>query len=132
MNHIFANSAEILLLLFLVISFIQSGMDKLIDWSGNLSWLKTHFLETAFKNVVPFLLGVLTFLEIISGALCAIGIVEIIISGSTTIAFYGALVSSITLLFLLIGQRLAKDYDGARTIVIYFVPAVFLVLLLQR
>jgi len=27
----------------------------------------------------------------------------------------------------LFGQRLAKDYDGARTIVIYFIPAVMLV-----
>jgi hypothetical protein len=29
---------------------------------------------------------------------------------------------------LLFGQRLAKDYDGARTIVIYFIPAVMAVL----
>jgi len=36
-------------------------------------------------------------------------------------------VSSITLLMLLFGQRLAKDYDGARTIVIYFIPAVIAV-----
>jgi hypothetical protein len=32
---------------------------------------------------------------------------------------------------LLFGQRLAKDYDGARTIVIYFIPAVMAVLLLS-
>jgi hypothetical protein len=30
-------------------------------------------------------------------------------------------------LMLLVGQRLAKDYDGARTIVIYFIPAVMAV-----
>ncbi|MDX1365844.1 MAG: DoxX family protein, partial [Arenibacter latericius] len=32
---------------------------------------------------------------------------------------------------LLLGQRIAKDYDGARTIAIYFIPTVFLVFLLQ-
>jgi hypothetical protein len=31
------------------------------------------------------------------------------------------------LILLLLGQRLAKDYDGARTIAIYFVPAVLAV-----
>jgi hypothetical protein len=30
-------------------------------------------------------------------------------------------------LVLLLGQRIAKDYDGARTIAIYFVPAVLAV-----
>ena len=34
---------------------------------------------------------------------------------------------SITLILLLLGQRLAKDYDGARTIAIYFVPSVLAV-----
>jgi hypothetical protein len=28
---------------------------------------------------------------------------------------------------MLMGQRLAKDYDGARTIAIYFIPAVMVV-----
>jgi hypothetical protein len=32
---------------------------------------------------------------------------------------------------LLFGQRLAKDYDGARTIVIYFIPAVMAVYWLE-
>jgi hypothetical protein len=32
---------------------------------------------------------------------------------------------------LLFGQRMAKDYDGAKTIAVYFIPAVFLVYLLQ-
>ncbi len=125
------NATEILLLLFLVITFIQSGIDKLFDWGGNLSWLKSHFLKTAFKDFVPFLLGVLVFIEMVSGVLCAIGIVEILFANQNNIALYGSVFSSISLLVLLLGQRLAKDYDGARTIVIYFIPAVFLVFLLQ-
>jgi len=44
-----------------------------------------------------------------------------------TFGFYAGIFSCITLLMLLFGQRLAKDYDGARTIVIYFIPAVMVV-----
>jgi hypothetical protein len=47
------------------------------------------------------------------------------------LGYYGAIVSCITLLLLLFGQRLAKDYDGARTLVIYFIPAVLAVFLLS-
>jgi hypothetical protein len=52
------------------------------------------------------------------------------IIGKQRIWFYGAVFSCITLLMLLFGQRLAKDYDGARTI--YFIPAVMAVYWLIR
>jgi len=67
----------------------------------------------------------------IAGVLCAIGVFQFIISGESTLAFYGAILACIALLMLLFGQRMAKDYDGARTIAIYFIPTIFLIFLLQ-
>ena len=131
MEHLFNNTTEILLLLFLVITFIQSGLDKIVDWNGNLSWLKGHFAESPLKNLVPLLLGIILIIEMITGVLCAIGIYQLAVSGESTLAFYGAILACIALLMLLFGQRMAKDYDGARTIAIYFIPAIFLVFLLQ-
>jgi drug/metabolite transporter superfamily protein YnfA len=46
------------------------------------------------------------------------------VNNGRTFGLYGAIFSCITLIFLLVGQRMAKDYDGARTIVIYFIPAI--------
>lgn len=131
MNILLNNSTEILLLLFLAITFVQSGLDKLFDWGGNLSWLKGHFENTPLKNVVPLLLGIVLVLEVVAGILCAIGIVQLARSGETELGFYGAILSCVVLLMLLFGQRVAKDYDGARTIVIYLIPAVVVVYLLQ-
>ena len=131
MEHLLNNATEILLLLFLVITLVQSGLDKIIDWSGNLSWLKGHFAESPLKNMVPLLLGIILIIEMVTGVLCAIGIYQFIILGKSTLAFYGAILACIALLMLLFGQRMAKDYDGARTIAIYFIPAIFLVFLLQ-
>ena len=131
MEHLFNNTTEILLLLFLVITFIQSVLDKIVDWNGNLSWLKGHFAESPLKNLVPLLLGIILIIEMITGVLCAIGIYQLAVSGESTLAFYGAILACIALLMLLFGQRMAKDYDGARTIAIYFIPAIFLVFLLQ-
>ena len=131
METILNNATEILLLIFLIITFLQSGLDKIIDWNGNISWLKEHFSATFLKNVVPVMVAIILVLEMLAGILCLLGIFQIFISAKTTFAFYGAVLSCVVLLLLLFGQRVAKDYDGARTIAIYFVPAIFLVFLLQ-
>jgi uncharacterized membrane protein YphA (DoxX/SURF4 family) len=117
----------ILILAFLAITFLQSGYDKITDWNGNVEWLKGHFSKTFIKDQVPAALGVILITEVIAGALCVAGAIQLFANGSTVIGHYGAVMSCITLLFLLFGQRIAKDYDGARTIVIYFIPAILAV-----
>lgn len=131
MKTLLNNTAEILLLIFLIITFLQSGIDKIIDWKGNLGWLKGHFAKTPLKNMVPLLLGTVLLTELVAGVLCLIGLVQILMIGDTVIAHYGAILSCLALLMLLFGQRIAKDYEGARTIAVYFIPAIFLVFLLQ-
>lgn len=118
--------AIIAVLLFLAITFIQSGYDKIMDWKGNVGWLKGHFAETFLKNMVPLAVLIILVLEVAAGALSLIGVIELLVNGETEFAFYAACLSAVTLLFLLLGQRAAKDYDGARTIVIYFIPVVLL------
>ncbi|NVN17078.1 DoxX family protein [Muricauda sp. HICW] len=131
MNDLFSNATEILLLAFLTITFLQSGIDKLMDWKGNLGWLTGHFSKTIFKGTVPVLLSVVLVLEMLSGILCGVGIFEFAVEGESMFGFYGATLSAITLLMLLLGQRVAKDYVGAQTIVVYLIPTVFLVYLMQ-
>jgi len=125
------NAASILILVFLAVTFLQSGYDKVTDWQGNVGWLKGHFEKTFIKNHVPHSLMLILVLEIIAGILCVAGIFQLLLNDTRTYGFYGAVFSCITLIFLLFGQRIAKDYDGARTIAIYFVPAVLGVYLLQ-
>lgn len=123
--------AKLLLLLFLGIVFLQSGIDKIVDWKGNLGWLKDHFSKTFFASQVPLLLFSILILECVSGILAVIGIVTIFLGKASTIPLYAAGLSAVSLLCLLLGQRLAKDYEGAKTIVIYLMPTIFLLYLLQ-
>ncbi|MDO6604328.1 DoxX family protein [Arenibacter palladensis] len=131
MDNVLNYPTELLLLLFLIITFLQSALDKILDWKGNLSWLKSHFSQTPFKNMVPLLLGTVMVTEIVAGLLCTIGLFLLIVQGDGSIALAGAILACLALLMLLLGQRMAKDYDGARTIAIYFMPAIFLVFLLH-
>jgi len=121
------NVASILVLVLLAVTFIQSGYDKVMDWKGNVAFLKDHFKNTSLKNHVPLALAHILIFELISGILCIVGGIQLILNNDRTVGLYGGIFSCITLIMLLFGQRLAKDYDGARTIVIYFIPAVMVV-----
>ncbi len=106
---------------FLAILFLQSGLDKVFDWRGNLEWLKGHFAKSILRRMVPTLLGVITLVEVASGLCSAIGVVDILIGHGTCIAFIGATLSAVALLMLFFGQRIAKDYAGAGGLVPYFI-----------
>lgn len=127
-----SNAATLILLVFLAITFLQSGLDKIVDWKGNLGWLKGHFSQTFFKSAVPVLLGVITVFELLSGALAVAGLVTLFSTGDKTLAMLAAIFSAASLLMLFLGQRLAKDYEGARTLVVYLIPTVILIVLLSE
>jgi hypothetical protein len=130
--HLFNNhSAEILILLFLIITFLQSGIDKITDWSGNVSFIKGHFNNSPLKNSVPFLLVIILLLELIASVMMIIGVYQLFTSSGKEIALFGLEIGAITLIFLLIGQRLAKDYVGAMSLTVYFILNVFGIYLLQ-
>ena len=131
MENLFEHPAEKLILLFLIATFLQSGLDKVMDWKGNLSFITGHFQNSPLKNSVPILLGIITVLEIGASILMAIGIFQIIDTGSKELALCGVELAALTLIFLLIGQRLAKDYAGAMTLAVYFIIAVCGVYLLN-
>ena len=122
------NPASLLVLLFLAVTFMQSAYDKIFAWKDNIDWLKGHFENTSLlKNNVPFALVIILILELITSVLTLTGCAELLINGGKSFGKYGAVFSCITLILLLLGQRLAKDYEGAKTIAIYFVPAILAV-----
>lgn len=111
--------------LLMVILFTQSGLDKVFDFRGNLEWLTGHFSKTILRGVVKPALIAITLFELLSAALCAVGVICIFAGISIMPAFWGLMLCAVTLLQLFIGQRIAKDYPGAATIAFYFFLAVF-------
>ncbi|MFA7449034.1 MAG: DoxX family protein [Weeksellaceae bacterium] len=126
MEHI----TEFFILIMLAIALVQSGIDKILDWKGNLEWLTGHFSKTPFKNMVPFNLAVILVLEMAAGLLSLVGAILLVATGSTMIALWAAVLSAINFIFLFLGQRIAKEYVGAQTIVVYLIPTFFLIYLL--
>lgn len=120
----------LLILGFTTITFLQSGLDKITDWKGNNAWLKEHFGNTFLGGFVPLLIAVILVLEVLTGLLAIGGIYSILIEAEYTLAYFALVLGAITLLMLLYGQRVAKDYPGAFTITGYFMVLVFGIFLL--
>src|SRR5690242_2368337 len=95
--------------LFLAITFLQSGLDKVIDWKGNLGWLTGHFSKSPLRGMVVPMLLTLTVLELSAGAVSAGGLVSLVLSGSARVALWGAALSGLAFVALFFGQRMAKD-----------------------
>jgi uncharacterized membrane protein YphA (DoxX/SURF4 family) len=83
------NVASILILVFLAISFIQSGYDKLFYWKDRLA--QGAFCKNDIKNHVPLALMNILILELISGILCVVGAIQLVVNDGRLFGFYGAI-----------------------------------------
>jgi uncharacterized membrane protein YphA (DoxX/SURF4 family) len=115
--------------LLVSILFIQSGLDKVFDWRGNLEWLTGHFSKTFLRGTVPPMLAVITVMELAAGILSAAGIIYFLAAGSTVLIFYAAALGAASIAALFFGQRVAKDYPGAAVLIPYFILLLILMYL---
>lgn len=105
--------------------FLQSGFDKISDRKGNLEWLTGHFSKSILNGYIPILLSIITFLEVISGFLCVIAIAGLLFNKVIFTYPMAMMLCLASLLCLFTGQRLAKDYAGAASLMPYFLVFAF-------
>ena len=129
LEEIGKNLPALLGALMLAILFVQSGLDKVFDWKGNLEWLNGHFSKTFLGGFVPVLLATITVMELATGFLSAIGVIYFLVTSSVSLIFYAAVLGALSLLALFFGQRVAKDYPGAASIVPYFILTLIVIYL---
>jgi len=116
-NH----SAEIFILLFFIITYFLSVLEKLTDWKGTVAYYSNHFEKTILQKMISLLLIKIVIFEISAVILLTIGLYLLVIESTFIVAKVGLEISAITLLMFLVGQRLAKDYAGAMNITVYFI-----------
>ena len=122
--------AEILILAFLIITYAISIIEKLADWKATVDYIKARFKETIVGSFIKPLIAFLIFLETFTLVFLSAGIVQLFQGDKTENALIGCTYSCYTILFMLIGQRIAKDYEGATSLGVYFLISVFGVFLL--
>jgi hypothetical protein len=128
-SNVVTNLPALFAALLVTILFVQSGLDKVLDWKGNLEFLKSHFSKTIFASTVPPMLATITVMELATGFLAAAGIIYFLVNGSVSLIFYASILGTATITALFFGQRVAKDYPGAAVLVPYFILLVLLMYL---
>jgi hypothetical protein len=121
---------QVLVAAFLAILFLQSSIDKIFDWRGNLEFVRGHFAKSPLARIVTPMFGLLAILELAAGILTALGCLLIVVQGDTTVALNGAFIAAIAITALFFGQRMAKDYAGAAILVPYFLLTLVAIYLL--
>ncbi len=102
------------------ILFLQSGLDKVFHWKGNKAWLTGHFAKGPLKGTVPVLLPVITLTELAAGTLSAAGVVAVLLDTGLCLGTTGMALGLGAIIMLFFGQRVAKDYAGAASLIPYF------------
>jgi uncharacterized membrane protein YphA (DoxX/SURF4 family) len=123
------NLPALLAALVVAILFVQSGLDKVFDWKGNLEWLTGHFSKTFLSGTVPPMLATITLMELATGFLSIVGIIYFFVTGSTVLIFYASILGAASIAALFFGQRVAKDYAGAAVLIPYFILLIILMYL---
>ena len=133
MTHIFDQTVlgnlQILVTLFVAVLFLQAGFDKVVDFKGNKAFLTSYFAKTFLKSTSPTLFIVIVILEVAAGILCLAGAFMQFSEGMKDVSLVGLQVAALSIFCLFTGQRIAKDYAGAGSMVSYFILCILGILL---
>lgn len=132
MEFLHYHPAKILILLFLIITFGISFIEKLSDWKETIIYISKSFETTFIKNYVKPLIVILVILEFFTLLCLLLGICQLYFLEKNDMGLLACYFSCISILYMLIGQRIAKDYPGATSLTVYFILSVFGVFILNN
>ena len=114
-----------LLSLFFVVTFLQSGIDKVLNRSGNLSWFQSVFESTMLRPIINPLFYWIAFQELFLGVWMLVAAYYYFFCECYCCIFteWGFVFCLALLIQLFTGQRIAKDYHGASGIIPYILTA---------
>jgi len=121
MDLIFTNLPTLFITAFFAILFLQSGLDKVLNYKSNLDYFLDQFKNSPLSGSVSLLLPIITVLETLTGMVSAWAFLQTVLTGQSGAAIFSPALAGISLLSLFFGQRMAKDYGGAASLVPYFV-----------
>jgi hypothetical protein len=115
---------------FLAVFFLHAGLDRVLDRKGNLMRLRVAFDQSPMRRPIGAWLTLLTLAELGAGILSAAGFLTLFFARSPHVAFAGAAVGAVSLVWNFFGLRLGRDYTAASATVPYFVTCLVALVLL--
>jgi len=125
MEQLIPHIPKILILAFLTFHFGISLFEKFSDFDRMFNFYEKTFRKTLLKKLIKPLITIMMCLESLNFFFLTIGLYELIRFQETETALIGCTVSSVTTLYILAGQRIAKNYSAANSLSIYFIISIF-------
>ena len=117
-------SGIILLLVFLLVTYLISSFEKIFAWKQTYSDFCDLFKDALSPLVVLISSIVILGIEITTSTIIAIALYDLVVMQNLLYVQYAFILSSILLLILLVGLRIVKDFAGASRLGIYFIVSV--------
>ncbi len=121
MELLVKDTIVILCALFFTVTYLFSAVEKLTDWNGTIAYYKEHFKRTFLKKGLPYSIGIIVFIELIILLSLFFGLYRFIEFGTVSSLYNSYIMSAGLLLLFLTAQRIAKDYQGSLSILIYLI-----------
>jgi len=125
MKHLLPHAPQILILIFLTFHFGIALYEKFSDWDRIFIFYDKTFKKTVLSGFIKPLIAIMMLFETLNFFFLSTGLYEIIRYQETETAFIACIFSSITTLYILGGQRIAKNYASANSLSIYFIISIF-------
>ena len=119
------NLEALLIVLFLIVTFGISLIEKLANLKETISYISEIFKTSFIRNFVKPLIAILMLLEVLTLFFLVVGIFQLYFQNEKEMALLGIVFSCFSIIYMLIGQRIAKDYPGATSLTIYFILSIF-------
>jgi putative oxidoreductase len=124
-DHTLLKIIQVIISLFAGVLFLQSGFDKIMDFKGNKGYIQSVFAKTLLHSFSGILFVIILILEVLAGVFAFFGGIFYFFEGQADFVILGLELSLISILCLFTGQRIAKDYAGAASLVSYFLLMAF-------
>ena len=119
------NLEALLIVLFLIVAFGIALIEKLANLKETISYISEIFKTSFIRNFVKPLITILMLLEVLTLFFLVVGIFQLYFQNEKEMALLGIVFSCFSIIYMLIGQRIAKDYPGATSLTIYFILSIF-------
>jgi hypothetical protein len=124
-DHTLLKIIQALISLFAGVLFLQSGFDKVFDFKGNKNYIQSVFSKTFLNSFSGILFVIIITLEVLAGLASFFGAIFYFVEGQKDFVILGLELSLLSIFCLFTGQRIAKDYAGAASLVGYFLLIAF-------
>jgi len=111
----------VLISIFLFITYFFSVYDKVSSMERTTAYYSDHFKNTWVLKILKPSLWMIVLAEFLICIFLVFGVNDYLLNQNHELLKTTFLCSSSLLILFLIGQRIAKDYQGATSLTVYFI-----------